>query len=132
MNKGIEELKKHLPEIQKKADYEFFQKICERFLKEKHLEPLRMVMDTPYLLIKVPIDNFTKSNIQYIGNEPNWDLNWGHMFYCIKAKFDWKKGLVSLVFRNENEGLNKQRLCGNKTGLIEGFVYRLPPNLSDW
>ena len=133
MNKGVEELKAFLPEIYRKKEESFFRNLCRRFIKDKNITPIKKKMDSPYLVIKMSIDDFKKSKITWIGNRPNWDLNWGHMFWCVECLFYWDENEVVCIFQNENESLNKTRLFGNGSGLITTHIaYRCPPSIHDW
>ena len=127
MNRGIEELEKYIPEIEKKRRDELFQKIGYKFLREHNIKIKKIEFKSPYLVVKTKIDSFLASNIVYIGNQPNWDLNWGYDFYCIEACFDWKNSLVSLLFQNENESLNKSNFQP-----IRIFKGDFKPTLWNW
>lgn len=131
MNDGIDELRKCLPEIHKREAEIFFKKLCHQFVYKEKIKPIKMKLDSPYLLLKLTIDDFKKLE-NYVGHKPNWDLNWGHMFWCTEAFFDWKKNEVSCIFQNENESLNLRKFLPQIRLHETHFSIKCPPNLLFW
>lgn len=111
MNRGIEELKGHVNKYAKIKAKKDFKRICDNYLKRNKVKPLQPIKaNAPYLIMKIKLEDFKKL-FKKVGSIP-WGVigcNWGHDFYCIKAKFDWKSDSVLCKLQSENEHLNMQR-----------------------
>ena len=120
MNRGIEELRKHADEFERKQLEENFKKSVARTLLTPHdLNHLKIKeYDMPYVTIRMSFDDF-KRTVRRVGTRPNWDLNWGEDFYCIKARFDWDNGTVTCVFQCEAEWYNKPKFLGRVLSIHE-------------